>query len=65
MTPPPDPPNPPSPPPLTLDRLTDELLRLAPGLDREQAAAVLRKAYRAGLAHGRREHAEGLEHGGW
>ncbi|MFJ1790296.1 hypothetical protein [Kitasatospora griseola] len=49
----------------SLDELTDELLRLAPALDREQAAAVLRKAYRAGLDHGRREHVEGLEHGGW
>ncbi|MFJ5925749.1 hypothetical protein ACIQF6_24380 [Kitasatospora sp. NPDC092948] len=49
----------------SLDELTAELLRLAPELDREQAAAVLRKAYRAGLDHGRREHLEGLEHGGW
>ncbi|MFG2694437.1 hypothetical protein ACIHEI_32635 [Kitasatospora sp. NPDC051984] len=51
--------------PPTLDELTDELLRLAPGLDREQAAAVLRKAYRAGLDHGRQETAEGREHSGW
>ncbi|RKE18500.1 hypothetical protein [Streptomyces sp. TLI_171] len=48
-----------------LDELTDELLRLAPGLDREQAAALLRKAYRAGLADGRHETAEGREHTGW
>ncbi|GLW70593.1 hypothetical protein Kpho02_28920 [Kitasatospora phosalacinea] len=49
----------------TLDDLVAELLRLAPGLDPAQAAALLRRAYRAGLADGRRETAESREHGGW
>ncbi|MEU5382486.1 MULTISPECIES: hypothetical protein [Kitasatospora] len=51
--------------PENLDDLTAELLRLAPGLDPARAAALLRRAYRAGLADGRRETTESREHGGW
>ncbi|QKW19075.1 hypothetical protein HUT16_08370 [Kitasatospora sp. NA04385] len=49
----------------TLDGLAAELLRLAPGLDPGPATALLRRAYRAGRADGRRETVESREHGGW
>ncbi|GAA2095181.1 hypothetical protein GCM10009759_23140 [Kitasatospora saccharophila] len=51
--------------PTGLADLTAELLRLAPALDPVRAAALLRRAYRAGLADGRRETVESREHGGW